>query len=572
MSDAAPAPAPGQPSAWRDLLWLALAFGALNFFLLGRLPLANPDEPRYAQIPREMLAADDWVLGRLNGIPYLEKPPLVYWTVGLCHRVFGPGEWSMRLTPALFGLAGVLLAYATTRRLHGRRAGLAAAVVLGTTLMTMAHARLLLLDMALATLMSATLFCFILGVREPAGPRRRWLFLGLYASAALATLTKGLIGFLIPGAVMFLWLLIFNQWRRLLPMHLVGGGALFLAIAAPWHVLAAQRFPGWVEFYFVNEHWRRFTEPGHGRTEPWFFFTAVLLAGLFPWVGFLGGAVREAIAGGPFDGLRASWARRKENADAWFFVTWAAFIFLFFSKSQSKLIPYLLPMFPPLAVLIGAWLARRWEQREPRRLRVGLGIFAFGCGLLAAALLVLALKPDAIKDVAQAAALRPYALALAAVLLAGGVLAPWLARVRGVAAGLGAVAGTAAVFFLGAVVAGPEFQRPDTKSLALLARERMQPQDRVYHFWAFFHDWVYYTGRPAGLVSYTDEMQVQFLDPAERAARFIDDAELRRQWAGPGRVWVVLRKRDLGHFRQHVTAAYQLIAEGRGHYLFSNQP
>jgi MFS family permease len=229
-------------------------------------------------------------------------------------------------------------------------------------------------------------------------------------------------------------------------------------------------------------------------------------------------------------------------------------------------------MFPALAVLIGVWLARRWDEGAARRLRVGLGIFAFCCGLLAAALLVLALKPGAIKDVAQAEALRPYALVLAVVLLTGGVLAPWVARVRGVVAGLSAVAGTGVAFFLGAVVAAPEFQRADTKSLALLARERMQPQDRVYHFWAFFHDWVYYTGRPAGLVSYTDEMQVQFLDPAERARRFIDDAELRRQWADRGRVWVVLRKRDLGHFRQHVTDSYHLIAEGRGHYLFSNQP
>lgn len=557
------------------MLWLALGFGAVNFFLLGRLPLANPDEPRYAQIPREMMAAGDWVLGRLNGIPYLEKPPLVYWAVGLCHRLFGSGEWSMRLTPVLFGLAGVLLTYAAARRLHGRRAGIAAAVVLGTSLMTLAHSRLLLLDMALATLMGATLFCFILGVREPAGPRRRWLFMGLYASAALATLSKGLIGFLIPGAVMFLWLLVFNQWRRLVPLYLPSGLLVFLAIAAPWHVLAAQRFPGWVDYYIVNEHWRRFTEPGHGRTEPWFFFTAVLLAGLFPWVGFLGSAVREAIAGGPFEGLRACWRRRRENADAWFFVTWAAFVFLFFSKSQSKLIPYLLPMFPALAVLIGVWLARRWEAGEARRLRIGLGVFSFACGLLAAALLVLALKPGAIKDVGQAAALRPYAFALAAVLMVGGVLAPWAARVRGVAAGVGAVAGTAVAFFLGAVLAAPEFQRPDTRELALVARAKVAPSDRVYHYWAFFHDFVYYAEKPVGLVSYIDELGVQFLDPAERARRFIDDAELRRQWAGPDRVWLVVRQRDMKQEKSvfaDPAFRYHLIAASRAHSLLSNQP
>eukprot|EP01035_Chromulina_nebulosa_P066996 gene66996-91747_t len=119
----------------------------------------------------------------------------------------------------------------------------------------------MLLDMAVSVLMSATLFCFILAVHEPAGATRRWLFYGLYASAALATLTKGLIGFLVTGAVMFLWLLIFNQWKRLRPMHLPSGIALFLVIAAPWHVLAALHNETWIHRYFVYEHWERFTSP-----------------------------------------------------------------------------------------------------------------------------------------------------------------------------------------------------------------------------------------------------------------------------------------------------------------------
>ena len=566
---ASPSTPVAPPAArWRrDLLLLTLGFGALYVFLLGRLPLANPDEPRYAQIPREMLAAGDWTLGRLNGVPYLEKPPLVYWAVGLCHRLFGPAEWAMRLTPTLFALGGVLLVYATARRLHGRPAGIGAAVVFGTSLLTFALARVLLLDMALSVLMSATLFCFLLGVREPPGARRRWFFYGLYASAALATLTKGLIGFLIPGAVMFLWLLVFNQWKRLLPMHLVGGGLLFLAIAAPWHVLAAQRNPEWAEFYFVREHWQRFTEPGHGRTEAWWFFGPVLVFGLFPWIGFLGCATRAAIAGG--------WKRRHENAEAWFLVTWAVFVFLFFNKSQSKLIPYILPMFPAMAVLIGPWLARRWTEGDAVPLRRGLRVFAFFCGLLAVALLIAVLKPGAIRDVEQAAQLRPYGIGMALVLMVGGVLAPWFARVRGPAAGLITLVGTTIGFFMGIVLAAPGFQRPDTKELALVARERVAPADRVYHYWAFFHDFLYYSERPVGLVSYVDELEVRFLAPAERAARFIDDAELRRQWSSPQRVWLVVRKRDMAHPQSvfgDPAFRYRLIAETRAHSLLSNQP
>ncbi len=235
-----------QPTPWlRDLLLLTLLFGALFAVQLGESVLVNPDEGRYAEIPREMVASGDWVTPRLDGVTYFEKPPLMYWAVALCLKAFGPSEWSMRAAPALFALGGILLTYATARRLHGRTAGLVAATVLGTTLLYYAMGRILILDMAVSVLMSATLGCFILGVREAPGATRRWFFYGLYASAALATLTKGLIGFLLTGAVMFVWLLVFNQWKRLRPLYLPTGVMLFLLIAAPWHFLVAARNPDW---------------------------------------------------------------------------------------------------------------------------------------------------------------------------------------------------------------------------------------------------------------------------------------------------------------------------------------
>ncbi|MBI4624702.1 MAG: glycosyltransferase family 39 protein [Verrucomicrobia bacterium] len=590
MTAASFIPPVDESASWRrDLLWLALAFGLLFGFLLGSRPLANPDEGRYAEIPREMVAGGDWVTPRLNAVPYFEKPPLVYWSVALCLRAFGPNEWSARLAPALFGLGGVLLTYAAARRLHGRATALASAVVLGTGLLYFAMSRLLSLDMAVSVLMSATLFCFILGVREPApaadaagatgspqadsansppagsrsgGARRRWLFYGLYASAALATLAKGLIGFLLTGAVMFLWLLLFNQWKRLRPLYLPTGGLLFLAIAAPWHVLVAQRNAGWTEFYFVNQHWARFTTTEHGRYEPWWYFIPVVVLGLFPWTGFLWGALREAAAGG--------WARRKENADQWFLITWVAFMFLFFTKSQSKLIPYILPVFPPLAVMIGAWLARRWAENAAARLRAAMGIFAFACGVIAIAALVAAQKPGTFGDPGRMDAFRPFLLAIAVILLLGGVAAPWAARVRGVRAGLATLVATTVGLFIVIVLAAPDVR--GTKPLALIVRARMQPADRVYHYHAFFHDFVYYTQRPVGLVNYQDELELQFLDPTERAARFIDAAELRRQWSGPQRVWLVARKHEVKALLGDPGFRYHLPGETRTHYLFSNQP
>jgi len=570
-----PLPSPARAgNAWsRDLLLLSAFFGALYFFALGGRPLANPDEGRNAEISREMLASGDWVTPRLDGVNYFEKPPLVYWAVAACLQVFGANEGAARATPVLFALGGVLLAYAAARRLYGREAGLGAATVLGTSLFYYVIAHSLILDMAVSVLMSATLFCFILGVHEAPGSARRWFFYGLYASAALATLTKGLIGFLVTGAVMFLWLLIFNQWKRLRPFYLPTGALLFLVVAAPWHVLVALRNPTWAHRYFVFEHWERFTSPVASRPGPWHYYIWIVLAGLIPWVGFLWPAVRDALRGGPGHGLRASWARRQENADAWFLVTWAGFIFLFFTISHSKLPHYILPVFPALAVLIGAWLGRALRENHAARLRGGLALFAFACGLLAVAFCVVVNRPDLIRLPAdQAAALRLPVWAMAAVLLLGGIVAPWLAKTRGVRAGLFGVAGTMALFFVVLQIAAPDIPKPGTKALAQIVVARGQPGDRVMHYHEFFHDFTFYAKRVVDVVEFKGELELEEDAAARASGRFLKEAEFRQAWVQPGRIFVVARQRDVRELFADPTFHKHLLGETRDHYLFSNLP
>ena len=554
------------PSWTRDLLLLTLAFGALFFFRLGSYPLSNPDEGRYAEIPREMVASGDYVTPRLNGVVYFEKPPLVYWTTAVCLKLFGPSEWSMRATPALFALAGVLLTYAAGRRLHGREAGLLAAAVLGTSILWFAIARIMLLDMAVSVLMSATLFCFILGVREAPGARRRWWFYGLYVSAALATLTKGLIGFLVTGAVMFLWLLIFNQWKRLRPLHLPSGIALFLLIAAPWHLLAAQANETWAHRYFVYEHWQRFTTPAASRPGAWHYFIWIVLAGLIPWTGFLGSAVRAAVRGG--------WAKKNEHADAWFFVVWIAFIFLFFSKSHSKLAPYIVPIFPALAVVIGGWLAPALRAEDgAKRMRVGLGGFAIFCGLLALALCVVVMNPALVRmSSEQALALRIPAFTMAGVLLSGGIFTLWLAKVRGVRAAVTGLVTTMVLFFLILTFAAPHISKPGTRALAEMVTARAKPGDRVLHYHEFFHDFTFYARRVVDVVAFKGELELEEDAAARASGRFMDEPKFRELWAGSGRVWAVARKKDLKPLFGDATFRYHLIGETRDHSLFSNQP
>ena len=557
---------PASPFSWsRDLLLLTLALGVFFGFRLGGRPLANPDEGRNAEIPREMVASGNWVTPRLNGVNYFEKPPLMYWAVVVSLELLGPGEWSVRTVPALFALGGVLLTYAAARRISGRAAGLTAALVLGTSLLFFGLGRFLVLDMAVSVLMSATLFCFILGVREPPSRRRRWLFYGLYASAALATLTKGLIGFLVPGAVMFLWLLVFNQWKRLRPLHLPTGALLFLVVAAPWHILAALHNATWVHRYFVYEQFERFASPVASRPGPWWYFAPIVLLGLFPWTGFLWAGLRDAGRGG--------WAERAKNADTWFFLTWAGFIFLFFSASHSKLPPYILPVFPALAVLIGRQLATAVNAGPPR-LRGGLVGFSMLCGLLAVALCAVVMRPALVHgmSVQQAQGLRPPAFAMAAVLLLGGGLAPWLAKARGPRAALGAVVATLALFCGGLTFAAADIQKPGTKELALLVGTLAQPGDRVMHYHEFFHDFAFYARRVVDVVAFKGELELEEDAAARASGRFLDESAFRRLWMQPGRVFAVARKRDVTELFVDPAFSYHLLGQTEDHYLFSNQP
>ncbi len=229
-----------------------------------------------------------------------------------------------------------------------------------------------------------------------------------------------------------------------------------------------------------------------------------------------------------------------------------------------------------MAVLVGRWLAAvlTWPDAFAR-MRTGLRIFSFLCGLMAAAVCVAVLKPGLIHDTVQALALRPYGLIVAAILVVGGLRALIPRPATGVASGQGAVvAMTATLVFMFCVVAFamPVIDNRSTKEVAVAARRLLQAGDRLYHYHGFFHDFTYYAGQVVGLVDYRDELELQFLDPAERARRFIDDAEFRREWAGTGRVFAVVRIRDSAALLSDPGLRIHILATGPHHYLLSNQP
>jgi 4-amino-4-deoxy-L-arabinose transferase-like glycosyltransferase len=394
------------------LVWLVLALAW--FATIQVRPLFDPDEGRYAEIPREMLTSGDWLTPRFDGLKYFEKPPLQYWATAVVYAGFGLHEWSARLWSVGLGFGCLLLTCAWVARLYGRGCALAALVALGASPLFAVIGHLNLLDAAFTFWLTAAVFAFALAQQAPvgSGAERRWM-LAAWAAAALAVLSKGIVVGVLTGAALVLYSLSERDariWRRL---HFSSGLVLFLGLAAPWFVWVSVRNPGFAEFFFVHEHFTRFLTTVHQRVEPWWYFLPLLLGGVLPWVAPLGRAVRATWKD------RGAAAAAAGNGRAFkpltFLLIYAAVTLVFFSASGSKLAPYILPMLPVLAALTGA------HTPEPQRLTAQAARISAGFVLVVAAGLLMysarrnSFVPHLALDWAFAAALLALLIAVVSV-------------------------------------------------------------------------------------------------------------------------------------------------------------
>lgn len=339
--------------------------------MLGARTLVPTDEGRYAEMAREMVATGDWVTPRLNGIKYFEKPPLQTWMNALTFQAFGLGEWQARLWTGLSGLFGIFLVGYTGTRLVNQRAGITAAIVLASSFWWAGMGHINTLDMGLSGMMTLALCGLLLAQRDQATKteRRNWM-LACWVGVALATMSKGLMGLALPGSILFLYTFVARDWRIWQRLHLVKGLLLFFAITVPWFILAAQANDEFLQFFFIHEHWERYTTKVHSRAGPWYYFIPLMIAGIFPWLGLLIQSLRE--------GANQQASTFQPNK---LLLTWCVFIFIFFSISNSKLPSYILPIFPGLALLIAMHL----EHKAHRGLMVTSGLMSLLglCGLAA---------------------------------------------------------------------------------------------------------------------------------------------------------------------------------------------
>lgn len=343
-----PPAAASRPIAPAVILLFWLAATVLWFSSLACRDLAGTDEGRYAEIAREMAQTGDFITPRLNGLKYFEKPALQYWMTALSFRAFGESEFVARLWPGLSGFLTVLLVAWTARRLWGREAGFYTALVTASMVWMIGVSHYITVDMSVSFFLALSLCGFLVAQQEDTAPsaRRRWMLL-VWAAMAGAVLSKGLIGVVIPGAVMVLYSLIYRDWKVWPRMEPLWGPLLFLLLAAPWFVMVSLKNSEFAQFFFIHEHFQRFATDEARRPGGWYYFVPVLVGGLLPWTSLLPQLLRDAVRREP--------GRFQANG---VLLVWCGFIFVFFSASSSKLPGYILPMFPALGLLLGRWLTR----------------------------------------------------------------------------------------------------------------------------------------------------------------------------------------------------------------------
>jgi len=346
------------------LLWLLIYFASIF-----SPALLDDVDTIHAEAAREMVLRHDWVTLYTDGIRYLEKAPLMYWGVAASYEIFGVSDWSTRL-PLMLGVLALLLAtYWLGTTAYGERAGLYSAVVLATSLGPYIFTRFQIPDIVVALWLTLGAQFFLLSLRQQIPSR--WVCWGFAATCALNVLTKSLIGLVFPLAAIFLFLLITRNLRHILKLRLFSSTLIFLAIAAPWHILAALHNPsqgsvkGFLWFYFINEQLLRYVgkrvPPGYD-TVPLLIFWGLTVLWLAPWMVFLPQSIKQVP-------LRWAVIRGRmtsvQQANL-FFLIWALVIVGFFTFSTRQEY-YTIPAIPALALLIGGWLAKEPAQPEASR-------------------------------------------------------------------------------------------------------------------------------------------------------------------------------------------------------------
>ena len=334
-----------------------------------------PDEGRYVGVAWDMVRFDSTWTPLLNGLPYFHKPPLFYWLNEASFLLFGAHEWAARLPSILISWATVVGLYLFVRRHRGVEVATISVLALITMPYYYGASQYANLDMLVAGMMVLTILAGAEAVSRAANnePHASWFAIAAGFLAALAVLSKGLIGVVLPGGVLFFWLLVTQRWIGFKVLLAPGVWLAFLSIMVPWFALMEIHYPGFLHYFFVYQHFERYLSDGFNQQQPFWFFLPVVFGMSMPWSAWL---------------IRFAWQRGPVSAESswlWLMGLWMAVIMIFFSIPTSKLIGYTVPVLPPLAVLIAEAVFATWKgaraQRDIRWTTITLVTAALSCML-----------------------------------------------------------------------------------------------------------------------------------------------------------------------------------------------
>ncbi|PCI36110.1 MAG: hypothetical protein COB53_10330 [Elusimicrobia bacterium] len=503
-------------------------------------PLWEVDDARYAEVPREMVDGGDWVTPQLNYVDYIEKPPLIYWAGALSYSLFGVSEGSARLPLAIFALIGLLGVWWLGNWLYGGRTGTHAVLILASCVQFFALSHVITPDMAVSVALLWSTGLILRCLRKPADAY--WAGPAAWIAMAAALLAKGLIGIVLPGVWTVALLILFPETRRGLKKLLFNWGTLvFFVVIGGWFAVMEKANPGFFNVFVIEQHFQRFLTPKYNRPGGWWYYLAVDSVGFLPWTPL---AIMSVLV--PLLRLRKADSRDLQLA------LWVVVIFGFFSVSSSKLITYLLPLFPHQAVLAAAFAGRlRRERTLDRRMRAA----ALALGSLFATAAVL--TPFIVRIVAIPIPISTPLIVSAILLLASlafGLI--WFARASRLEDESNLLVPTALAGFLvcACLISGTRCLTDElsVKRLAMRLNERIMevPADtetRLMAYDRYLHGIPFYTNRPVDVINWVGEMHYAQRFP-RYAHRFGDDNTIRQLPTKGVRTFVTLRRRELPQF------------------------
>jgi 4-amino-4-deoxy-L-arabinose transferase-like glycosyltransferase len=552
-----------------DLLFMALVLSLFYAVWIGSHALFTPDEGRYSEVAREMVATGDYVTPRLNGVAFLDKPVLYYWLQASAINLFGLKEWSLRFWPAFIGILGCLVTYLAGTVLFSRRTGILSGFILATCPLYYGAAHYANLDLEVAVLVSNALLFFIIATRFE-GKLRSASLIAAYLFAGLAFLTKGLIGLVFPMMVIGAWILILNRWAFLKKMHLFVGLVLFAGVTIPWYILVQKANPEFLHYFFVTQQVSRFLTKGdfNNKTAFWFYIP-IVLAGIFPWCIFVVQAIAQHI--------KKVWQNRQAHASNLFLLLWLFLVFTFFSIPKSKTVGYILPIFPAIALLVGNFLDTLWDQAKTKRILSGLVIFITLCAFLVVAFLM---APQ-IKGLDIQSDFVPYLHMGAALFLIGGVASFFLfnsTHLKKIFCGLLTFV---CLFLLLMTLSAPAINQRSIKPLISELNTLLQPNDEIITYYKFYYDLPIYTGKRITIVADWKAPDIEQNDNWLRELWYgmpfqdtkdwlIDDNTFWSRWNSDKRLFVVTDASNYDKLKTTIKGNVYEVAQYKNVVLLSN--